>query len=448
MRNHFQFVMKESEILKNIAHKFNIGTLNRMQRTMAEEFRRRDIMLLSPTGSGKTIAFAIYMLKNLNAACGQVQAVVIAPSRELTVQIHKVIQAIASGYKITCCYGGHNFEDEKNSLNATPDIVISTPGRLLDHLTRGNIDLHHVRILVLDEFDKSLELGFQEEMRKIVRRIPNVSRRLLTSATRLNDNPGFIDLTDTYTLDFSHDNAPEKRIRIIEAKSVLKDKLEALNSLLATLGKEKSIIFANHRESVERIFSYLSDKKFPIGIYHGGMNQIEREKAVAMFDNGTATTLVTTDLGSRGLDIPGIKHIIHYHIPVSAETYTHRNGRTARVSASGNIYVITAPSEKVPDFIKFDEAINLTGSNKEADIEKEYATLFFSSGKKEKISKADILGFLIAKGKLSPEEIGKINVADHYSLAAIPANKAATVLENVKHEKIKNKRVKITVAEQ
>ena len=225
----------------------------------------------------------------------------------------------------------------------------------------------------------------------------------------------------------------------------LKDKLEALGHLLATLKGEKSIVFANHRESVERIYAYLDGKGFHSGIYHGGLEQIEREKAVAMFNNGTITTLVTTDLGSRGLDITEVKHIIHYHIPVTAETYTHRNGRTARVSASGNIYVITGPEEKMPDYIKFDETVNLEKSNN-TQMQKTHETLFFSAGKKEKLSKGDILGFLIAKGGLTATEIGKIDVADHYALAAIPAGKANEVMEAIRREKIKNKRVKITFA--
>ena len=418
-----------------------------MQRSMSEKFRQRDIMLLSPTGSGKTIAFALYMLKNMKEPSGRVQAVVIAPSRELAVQISKVLQAIASDYKATCCYGGHNFEDETNSLSATPDIVVSTPGRLLDHIMRENIDLRPTRILVLDEFDKSLELGFQDEMRKIIRRMPDISRRVLTSATKLNDVPGFIDLSESVTFDFLNKNATETRLKIIEAKSVNKDKLEALGNLLSKLGEEKSIVFANHRESVERIFSYLEKAGFSAGIYHGGLEQIEREKAVAMFNNGTVSTLVTTDLGSRGLDIADVKHIIHYHIPSTKETYTHRNGRTARATATGNIYVITGPEEKIPDFIKFDGTIDI-GSASTVRIEKKYETLFFSAGKKEKISKGDILGFLIAKGNLQANEIGKIDVADHYALAAVPAEKAGTVLESIRREKIKNKRVKITFAKQ
>lgn len=439
--------MKESDIIQNIKSKFGIESINAMQRTMADEFRRQDIMLLSPTGSGKTIAFAIYLIKNLKEPCGRVQAVVIAPSRELTVQIYKVIQAISSEYKTTCCYGGHNFEDEKNSLNATPDIIISTPGRLLDHLTRGDIDIRPVRILILDEFDKSLELGFQDEMRKIIRRMPNISRRVLTSATKLATTPDFIDLSGASILDFLKENATETRLKIIEVKSDLKDKLKALGNLLYSLGEEKSIVFANHRESVERIFNYLKEKGFPAGIYHGGLEQIEREKAVALFNNGTISILVTTDLGSRGLDIADVKHIIHYHIPVSAETYTHRNGRTARVSATGSVYVITGPEEKMPEFIKFDETITLDKVHN-IEIKKEYETLFFSAGKKEKLSKGDILGFLIAKGNLNAQEIGKIDVADHYALAAIPANKASDILKMIRREKIKNKRVKISMVRQ
>ncbi len=439
--------MKESEIIRRISEKCGISDLNEMQLAMAEKAKLQKILLLSPTGSGKTIAFATALFKNLLPPSGKVQAVVITPSRELTVQVGKVLQAISDGFKVTICYGGHDFEDERNSLSVVPDIVVGTPGRLLDHINRDDVELSSMRILVLDEFDKSLELGFSEEMRKIVRRMPNVSRRILTSATNMVDIPEFIRMENPEVLNFLSLNRTESRLHIYKVESPAKDKLETLYSLLCHVDCGKTIVFSNHRESAERIFGYLKEKNLPIGIYHGGLDQIEREKSVAMLDNGTFSILAATDLGARGLDLQGIENVIHYHIPLSAETYLHRNGRSARMDASGNVCVIVGPEERVPDFIKFDDELDVRDA-RPIKFERTTETLFFQAGKKEKISKGDVLGFLVSKGGLDAKKIGKITVADHYALAAIPIEESTAVLENIRHEKIKNKRIRISISKQ
>lgn len=439
--------MKESAIIEQIRSRLGIESLNNMQTTMASKANATNIVLLSPTGSGKTIAYLLPLLKNIKASTGRVQAVVIAPSRELAVQISKVAQAIAVGLKVTCCYGGHNVTDEENSLSVVPDILVGTPGRLLDHAKRGNVYLQPVRILVLDEFDKSLELGFHEEMRKLIKRMPNISRQILTSATRISDCPDFISLRDAETLCFLSESTIESRINVLRVESDMRDKLETLRTLLYNIEPGKTIIFANHRESAMRIYEYLKKLHLPVGLYHGGLDQIDREKAVQMLNNGTFSIMVTTDLGSRGLDITGVKHIVHYHLPLTEETYTHRNGRTARVDNTGSVYVITGPDEKIPDFISFDDSLALD-SDAECRIRKEYETIFFSAGKKEKISKGDILGFILTKSGIEPSAVGRIDVADHYALVAVDARVAKSVLTAIAREKIKNQKVKISIARQ
>lgn len=439
--------MKESAILSNISAKLGIESLNAMQQQMAANFNFPNIILLSPTGSGKTLAFTLPLIKNLKEPSQKIQAVVIAPSRELAVQIGRIIQAVASDFKTTCCYGGHSFEDEEKSLSVVPDIVIGTPGRLLDHVNRGNINLRSVRILVLDEFDKSLELGFTEEMRKILRHMPNVSRRILTSATAIDAFPEFLDMSSVVTYNFLNTGNPRQRMQIYKVDSPEKDKLPITATLLDNIEDARTIIFSNYRESSERIFDYLLGKGYPVGIYHGGMDQIEREKAIAMFNNGTFKILVTTDLGSRGLDIPNVENIIHYHIPVSEEVFTHRNGRSARVDASGKIYVILGPTEHAPAYIEFDGTL-VPDNKKQREMAGDTATLFFSAGKKEKISRGDIVGFLTAKGQMDAKKIGRIDLADHYALVAVPASDIDLTLHLVQREKIKGKRVRISIARQ
>lgn len=437
--------MKESEIKSIITEKLGIESLNDMQRAMAEKSSSQELVLLAPTGSGKTLAFAMNLMKNLKEPTGYVQAVIIAPSRELTIQIYNVIRPISGDFKVTCCYGGHKFEDEKNSLEVVPDILVSTPGRLLDHINRGNVELYQTRILIIDEFDKSLELGFSEEMKRIIRRMKNVSRRILTSATQIDSFPEFIPMKNALTINYLQENKTENRLTIFNVHSEEKDKLQALLQLLNNLENGKTIIFLNHRESAERVFAFLESNRLSAVLYHGGLEQNDREKAIAMLNNGSKMILVTTDLGARGLDIEKVKSIIHYHLPVNVETYTHRNGRTARINESGAIYIITSDTEKVPDFIEFDEDFKL---DKDAilKIKNDYSTLFFSAGKKEKISKGDVVGFLISKGGLNADEIGKIDVFDHHTLVAVRKDLAKATLSKIAKEKIKNKRIRITLA--
>lgn len=441
--------MKEQEILSLINERLGISDLNDLQKSVLKNLKiSSSAIIYSPTGSGKTLAFSVTLLKALkNFDSEKLQAVIIAPSRELVIQISDVIRPIAPDYKVTSLYGGHNVADEKNSLQNVPSIIVGTPGRLLDHANRANIDLTNVRQLILDEFDKCLELGFEEEMRKLLKKMPNLSRKILTSATIFKDIPDFVNLTDYVTLDFleSAEN-PSERTTVWQVKSEEKDKLVALRTLLYSIPKGKTIIFANYRDTVSRIYQNLQDNQISAGIYHGALEQMDREKAIAMFNNESYPILVSTDLGSRGLDIKEVKNIIHYHLPVSQESYTHRNGRTARVDKTGDVYILTHQDEQLPDFVTIDETFNLPEKCEKKSIVNRNSTLYFKAGKKEKISKADIVGFIANNSQIAPNEIGVINVYDHYALVAIPKQKAKTAVSQLLKAKIKGKKIRIEIA--
>ena len=441
--------MKEQEILSLINERLEISDLNDLQKSVLKNLKiSSSAIIYSPTGSGKTLAFSVTLLKALkNFDTEKLQAVIIAPSRELVIQISDVIRPIAPDYKVTSLYGGHNVADEKNSLQNVPSIIVGTPGRLLDHANRGNIDLTNVRQLILDEFDKCLELGFEEEMRKLLKKMPNLSRKILTSATILNEIPEFVNLREYVTLDFleSAEN-PSVRTTVWQVKSEEKDKLAALRTLLYSIPQGKTIIFANYRDVVSRIYQNLKDNQISAGIYHGALEQMDREKAIAMFNNESYPILVSTDLGSRGLDIKEVKNIIHYHLPVSQESYTHRNGRTARVDKTGDVYILTHQDEQLPDFVTIDETFNLPEKCEQKSIVNRNSTLYFKAGKKEKISKADIVGFIANNSQIAPNEIGVINVYDHYALVAIPKQKAKTAVSQLLKAKIKGKKIRIEIA--
>ena len=438
--------MKEKEILSNIKERLGIESLNEMQRAMIDSSAEQgDIVLLSPTGSGKTLAFLIPLLKELHHPSGKLQAVIIAPSRELVIQIDGIVRAIASQHKVTCCYGGHSVADERQSLAVVPSIIVSTPGRLLDHINRNHIDVYSTRLLVLDEFDKSLELGFHDEMQRILRRMPNIARRILTSATMIDEFPAFLRLHRERIVNFLADKKElDSRLTVWSVRSDAKDKLQAALSLLQSISPGRTIIFANHRESAERIHGFLVQKGVSAGLYHGGLDQQEREVAITLFNNGTNLVLVTTDLGARGLDIADVVSIIHYHLPQSREIYTHRNGRTARVAANGNVYVLLAPDEKVPEFITFNDELTLDNDNTSAELKSQVASIHFNAGKKEKISRGDIVGFIANNGGITAQEIGTISLHDHYAIVAVPRAKVDDILSRITRLKIKNKRVRIT----
>ena len=438
--------MKEKEILLMVKERMGIEALNDMQQQALEAWKAGggDLILYSPTGTGKTLAFVMCLLHALKPPMQQLQAVVLAPSRELVMQTAEVMRSLAVGYKVTPCYGGHAVADEKASLAVTPDVIVATPGRLLDHQRRGHIDLGGARLLVLDEMDKSLELGFEDEMRQLLKRMPRLNRRILVSATVLDVVPEYVRLHNPFTLNvLNQTEQPADRITVHQVVADSKDKLDTLLRLLLSLDGGKTIVFANYRESVERIHRFLMSKRVDAGIYHGAQEQQDRERAVAMLNNGSINVLVATDLASRGLDIDTVDHIIHYHLPVNEQVYIHRNGRTARVDATGHAYVITAPGEELPAWVTIDDTLKPHPANRMPRAP--MATLYFQAGKKEKLSRGDILGFIVGNGGVEASAVGRIDVRDHYALAAVPRTAAGEVIPRLQTAKIKGRKVRISL---
>jgi superfamily II DNA/RNA helicase len=433
--------------LKRILSNLNIEELNEMQLASLDAKENQDVILLSITGSGKTLAFLLPVLQLLQKENKNVQAIIIVPSRELAIQIDEVFRKMQTGFKVTLCYGGHKREIEETNLIQSPALIIGTPGRIADHLRRNNFSPDGITTLVLDEFDKSLELGFQEEMEFIIGSLKNINKRILTSATESVTVPEFIGLKDPLRLNYS--NLVIENAIGLEVKTVFsadKDKADALFKLICFLGNRSTIIFCNHRESVERTSNILADKGIINVFYHGGMEQQERDAALCKFKNGTSNILVTTDLASRGLDIPNIRNIIHYHLPSSEDIFTHRNGRTARMEASGTCYVIYSEEEILPSYITDGATAQELDGDYELPEKPKWSTLFIAAGKKDKVNKIDIVGFFSHIGKLKQEDIGLIEVKDFFSFVAIKKIKVSDTLRLIKDEKIKNKKVKIDIA--
>ena len=434
--------------IPRILNSLGFEGLNEIQQASLEANAKNDnVILLSATGSGKTLAFLLPVLEMLNPEISNVQALIIVPSRELAIQIDDVFRKMQTGFKVTLCYGGHKRETEENNLKEAPSIIIGTAGRLADHIRRNNFELDNITTLVLDEFDKSLELGFTEEMSFIIGSLKNIKKRILTSATYAVPVPAFIGLTNPVRLNFLPE-ATAVAENMLEVKTIFspdKDKIETLFKLICYLGNRSTVVFCNHRVSVERTSNLLTDKGVLNVFYHGGMEQQERDSALCKFRNGTSNILVTTDLASRGLDIPNIRYIVHYHLPDTEDVFTHRNGRTARMDASGTAILILSDEEKLPKYIGQVKEVQITEEHPIPEKPK-WSTLFIAAGKKDKVNKIDIVGFLSKKGELKKEDIGIIEVKDFFSFVAVRKIKVGYVLELIKNEKIKNKKVKIEIA--
>ncbi|GAB2793119.1 DEAD/DEAH box helicase [Rhabdobacter roseus] len=433
-------------MLEKVLQNLRIASLNAMQQSTLDAPAERDLLLLSPTGSGKTLAFLLPVLERLRAGQKGVQALVLVPSRELALQIEQVFRQMGTGHKVNCCYGGHAVKTELHNLSEPPALLIGTPGRVAFHVRKRTFDATTIETLVLDEFDKSLELGFQTDMAFIVRELTRLQKRILTSATNLAELPDFTGLRNPTMINYLTDapSRPDLRLKAVRAEST--EKIEVLFSLLCKIGTQATLVFCNHRDAVERISELLRYHGLEHGIFHGGLEQPDRERALMKFRNGSHRLLITTDLASRGLDIPEIENVVHYQLPTSQEAFVHRNGRTARMHASGTAYLILTTDEEVPTYLPEVPELEVLPDEDILPPATDWDTLYLSAGKKDKVNKVDIVGLLLQKGGLQKDELGLIEVQDNASFAAVRRSRIEEVLRRVKNEKIKGQRIKIDLA--
>lgn len=427
--------------INSILRQLGFSSLAPMQSKMLDvALQSEGVVLLSPTGSGKTLAYMLPLVELLDSNSENLQAIVIVPTRELAQQSADMLKSMKTGLRGISLYGGRPAMKEHGILREIcPHVVFATPGRLNDHLQKGNISPHRVSLLVIDEFDKCLELGFRPEMESIISHLNGKMRCWLTSATNSEEIPQFMDRVTGHfqELDFSHNYAgTEERVEVWQVPAPKKDKLDTLGRLLSVIEGKPAIVFAAHRESVERVGKWLLSEGFDATMYHGGMEQDLRERAVYRFRSGVANVLVSTDLAARGLDIPEVQVVIHYHLPSKEEEYVHRNGRTARWESYGKVYLIVGPEEHLPDYVQTAKRLNVEDVAISPRLSK-FSSLYIGRGKRDKLSKADILGFLCKKGGLSAAEIGRIDVTQRNSYVAVQRLKIKSLLRLIAGEKIK-----------
>ncbi|MEO9484160.1 MAG: DEAD/DEAH box helicase [Ekhidna sp.] len=426
---------------KDILAKLNIEKLNPMQEEASVALESSsNLVLLSPTGTGKTVAFLLPILKNLDADCTEVQVLILVPSRELAIQIESVVREMGTGYKVNSVYGGRTGSKDKIELKHRPAILIGTPGRVSDHIHYKNFPTRDIKTLVLDEFDKSLEIGFEDEMKEIISSLHNVKRRILTSATQGVPIPSFVGLKNPITV--NHLGQGTSQLKIKRILSPDKDKLNPLVAALSHIGNQPGIIFCNFKDTIQRVSAHLEAHKISHGCFYGGMEQIDRERTLIKFRNGTHQLIVATDLAARGLDIPELGFILHYQLPQKSEEFTHRNGRTARMNTKGTAYILQWEKEPLPDFVT-SAKIETLSQVKQLSPSK-WRTLYISGGRKDKISKGDIAGIFFKQVHLSKDQLGVIEIKQDCAFVAIDASKMKAAIDTLNNTRIKKKKVRIS----
>lgn len=437
----------DNKLTGAVLKKFDIEALNPMQEEAYKTIGlKSDVVLLSPTGTGKTLAFLLPLIEALDMKSAEIQMLILVPTRELAQQIEQVVRKIGSGFKVNAVYGGRAGMFDKRDLKQLPAILIGTPGRIADRFRRDAFSLHHINTLVLDEFDKSLEIGFEKEMAEIVEALPNIQKRILTSATSDVKLPEFLGLQKPVFINYLQEGISKLSIKILLSPE--KDKLKSLKKALDFIGYQPGIIFCNFKDALDRVSDFLSENNIAHVCFHGGMEQIERERALIKFRNGTSQLLLATDLAARGLDIPELYFILHYHLPSRNKEFTHRNGRTARMNRKGIAYILHWKEEQLPDYIQEidPETLNIEDQPKAAQAHPiKWVTLYISGGRRDKISKGDVVGLLLKQGQIHKDQLGVIEIKQTFTYVGVHAEIAKELIEKTNNSRLKKKKVRISL---
>ncbi len=425
-----------------ILKKLGIVQLNDMQKDAHKSIlSNSETILLSPTGTGKTLAFLLPTIAQLDASIQQVQVLILVPSRELAIQIEQVVREMGSGFKANAVYGGRSGSKDRLELKHPPAILIGTPGRVADHLRREVIEVNHIKTLILDEFDKSLEVGFENEMKEIISSLTAIEKKVLTSATQRVEIPSFLSIKNPNPLDYLGNNKPQLNLKVVTSPTP--DKLETLASLLSHIKDGNGIIFCSLKDTIQTVSDYLYETDIDHDCFYGGLDQVDRERALLKFRNGTHRILVATDLAARGIDVPDLSFIIHFQLPVKKEEFIHRNGRTARMKNDGTAYVMIWQREELPSFVEGAELMEVKSGKR--FVNSSWKTLFISGGRKDKISKGDIAGLFFKQGQLSKSELGIIELKQDCAFVSIPSEKSAQLIKLLNNTKLKKKKVRISL---
>ena len=423
----------------------------------------KDLIGQSRTGSGKTAAFALPILEKLTLEGRQLQALVLCPTRELCAQVAREIRKLGRrhpGLQVLTLSGGQPIGSQLDALRKGIHIVVGTPGRVLDHLKRRTLDLHRISSLVLDEADRMLEMGFQEDMEQILREVPEDRHTMLFSATY----PKAIEkLSLAYQKSPIRVTIEEKEqsvspIRQLFYEVSMEAKVNGLLWILQQNQPESSIIFCNFKATVVELAQSLARAGVSVGSLHGDLEQSDRDRIMAKFRNRSIRVLVATDVAARGIDVENLDAVFNFQLPSQAEIYVHRIGRTGRAGKKGLAISLISSKEKgkisaIEKYtgIKIEEKtlakvenLDIDHFKKSIQQEATMATLFIAGGRKEKVRPGDILGALTGDaGRLPASNIGKIEIHDHFSYVAVSREVGLNALQRLRDGKIKGRKFRI-----
>ncbi|TEW44248.1 ATP-dependent RNA helicase DbpA [Psychromonas sp. RZ5] len=417
-----------------------------------------DVIAQGKTGSGKTAAFTLGLLHNLNVKKFRIQSLVICPTRELADQvaadIRKLARSIHNIKVLTLC-GGIPLSPQAASLEHGAHIIVGTPGRIQDHLTRGSLDLQHLNTLVLDEADRMLEMGFQDAIDTVIEHCPNQRQTLLFSATypeqiekvakRIMNSPKQVTVTTT------HDNS------IIDQTFYKvqnhQDRMLALRLLLNRYLPDSSVVFCNTKREVQEVADELANRGYSAIAIHGDLEQKDRDQALIRFANKSVRILVATDVAARGLDIDNLSAVFNFHVAHDQEVHVHRIGRTGRAGSKGLAF--TFYSNKDDHRIKLledilDRNINASPLPDESLLDmtppaSEMITIRIEGGKKQKIRPGDIVGALTGQDGISGQQVGKIVAADNWSYVAVQRGSLKVAFKKLSEGKLKGRKFRVMV---
>lgn len=416
----------------------------------------RDVIAQAPTGSGKTAAFGIGLLSRLEPDRIQCQALVLAPTRELADQVGKAIRRLAVGIanvKISVFAGGVSLSPHLASLLHSPHIVVGTPGRVLELIQRDALDLSGLRTLVLDEGDRMLDMGFEEAISAIVRRLPASRQSLLFSATwpeAIRDlaRRSLRDPVEVVVGD-AHDT-PQIAQHFHEVD--LSAKPAALAGLLVQHAPESAVVFCNTRRDVADVATHLDRCGFAVDALHGDLDQRDRDEVLVRFANRSLTVLVASDVAARGLDIKELACVVNYELPHDAETYRHRIGRTARAGQSGLALNLVTPremqrasqlAEQTRTSLRWSRPPVFGAASRGAVPVATMRTVRIDAGRTDKLRPGDILGALTGTGGLQAADVGKIDVFPTRSYVAVRRDRAKAALAGLQAGKIKGRSFRV-----
>jgi ATP-dependent RNA helicase DeaD len=476
--NSFEELIVDERILKAVRNLGFKKPSKVQEKVIPRILDHNDIIVKSQTGSGKTAAFGIPICDKLIIEEKSPQALVLTPTRELAVQIKEEISNIGRYKKLRAAaiFGKQPMDYQKNLLRQRVHVIVGTPGRTLDHIDKGNINLERIKYLVIDEADEMLSMGFIDQVEAIIHAIPKSRITMLFSATM----PEKIEvlckkyMCDPENIEINPENIIVNKIKQYYIEVNENAKLTALNRILYTENPDSCILFCKTKENVDEVHEWLKSGNYPCAPIHGGMLQNERLEVMQKFKRGEFRFLIATDVAARGIDVEDITHVINYDVPVEKERYVHRIGRTGRAGKEGTAITFVTSKEvrfftELQNYIGFDieekdlptreEAEKLKPAfiakniktptiklEKSIKIKNDVEKIYIGAGKDKKLRAGDIVGAITSINGIEAESIGIIDVQDRYSHVDILDGKGDIVVEGLKNAKVKGKVVKVEKA--